>query len=149
MHAGRSSEPPKKKRPEVRSGLWILKIFGVYGGAAAALELSHPGSLGALGSAFLVKGHPVAFGQRFEPAAFDGAEMHENIVSAVTFDEAVTLAVVEPFYSTFRHVAVPFLLNCVIGFIVLVRYFGATSEPLLLAKDRSSMHLKIPNQAPF
>jgi hypothetical protein len=32
---------------------------------------------------------------------------------------------------------------------LLVRYFGATTEPLLWAKDRSSMQLKIPNQAPF
>jgi len=148
MHPGSFGGSPEKKRPEGFSGLSMLRLVCFYGMASADLEFSHSGSLRTFGATLLVKGHPVTFGQRFEPAAFDGAEVHENVMSAVTFDEAVTLAVIEPFHSTFRHVAVPFLFDFVVNSFTGALLWG-NYRTASQAKDRSSMQLKIPNQAPF
>jgi len=48
-----------------------------------------------------VKADLLAFVEGFETAGLNGAEMHENIISALLFDEAEALAFVEPLYFTF------------------------------------------------
>jgi hypothetical protein len=40
----------------------------------------------------------------FETAALDTFEVNEHILPAFGLDEAITLLVIKPFYSTFRHI---------------------------------------------
>ncbi len=82
-------------------------------GVILRLKLSHLGSLRPFGSVFFIEHHAVTFGQGFESTPLDGAVMDENVMPAVTFDESIALAVIEPFYSTFRHVSFPFLVGSV------------------------------------
>src|ERR1700746_2964525 len=44
--------------------------------------------------------HFVSFGERLEPTAADRAEMHEDVRSSLSGDEAKSLGVVEPFDRT-------------------------------------------------
>ncbi len=50
----------------------------------------------------------LAFAQGLETLAFNGAEMHENILPVTYFDETVTFLLVKPLHSTVRHCRFPF-----------------------------------------
>ena len=53
------------------------------------------------GSLFYVKGDPVSFVQRFETGCIDTRMMNKYIWTIFLLDEAIALAVIEPFYSSF------------------------------------------------
>jgi hypothetical protein len=88
------------------SGLvFILKVY-----CYAELNGLHIHCLRPFSTFFHFKTDAFAFTQGLEADSFDGSVMYKNIRPFTGFDETVTLFVIKPFYSTFRHLGVPFLL---------------------------------------
>jgi hypothetical protein len=75
-----------------------------------ALQLSHLGCLGSLIALFFDEANSVAFAQGLESFAFNGTMVHKYILATVSLNKTVAFAVIEPLYSTFRHVVEPLLL---------------------------------------
>ncbi len=76
-----------------------------------SLQLPHLGCLGSLSPRLFDETNPFAFAQRLEPCSFDRTEVHKHIATGVAFDKTIALAVIEPLYSTFRHLLNPSLIG--------------------------------------
>ena len=93
-------------RNPTSSGRNILVLMDVQG-----LESFYLRCLGPLGASFLDETDPFPFTQGLESFTFNGTIVNKHVTSVVRFDEPKPLAVIEPFYSTFRHFLIP-SLNC-------------------------------------
>ena len=73
----------------------------------SGLELYYVGCLGAFGRIDNVERYILTFGQGFESAVLNVAEMYEYIAAVFASNETKTLGVIEPLYCTIFHDELP------------------------------------------
>jgi hypothetical protein len=73
-----------------------------------ALKFLYVDGLRSLCSAFLIEANPFTLFQAPKTLAFNRTVMHKELPAAVSRNKSITLFVIEPLHSTFRHVFVPF-----------------------------------------
>ena len=89
------------KKTPLGSGVFLFTVVLRSGGG-------YVGRLGSLGTVFRIERHFLAFGPYLEALSLDGGEVHKHVLATVgRRDEAESLGLVEPLYSTCRHFDLP------------------------------------------
>lgn len=112
---------------------WVRQRAGVK--RTGDSDLFHIDCLRSLLALFDLERDFLPFAQRFETLAFDCTEVDKNIRTAVYFYKPITLLLIEPLHSTFRHYKFPFTKN---GFSLAGTLFERLSGSVLQRRKTDS-----------